>query len=198
MKGRVFYSASGDQALLQLGEKARYIAFDKAESTAQRLMEVAKARGRNAQLESRPMSFKGNGDPETSVTAVLRRADPEATLLMVDPFGSGEFGPGCDAADRRIPTVIFGAKRPSDPVFDTEWKALQTAFAAKEMPMIRWTWKGSEGPGEQRRYHFHLLVALRAPDDATGVLTVLQKEHEVFEATRGQSHRYSGELARVS
>lgn len=191
--GTTYYSASGDQALVLLPAAARYVAFDKEQRTTKRLALLAKARRRDAALEARPTSFKGNGDHRTAVSAVLTVCRPDATLLMVDPFGSGEFAPAKEAASRRVSSVVFGARMPNDPKFECEWMDLVRSFQSS-LSAFEWTWAGSRQPGQKDSLRFYLLVGLAERADAEAVLATVRDEHAVFERERRQSHAYTGEI----
>ncbi len=192
-----FYSASGDQALSHIPAACKYVAFDTNAVTGRRLAAVANWRERTKNLDSRPYSYAGNGDPATGLPALIQ-ALPKPLLVMADPFELGDL----ERASRGLEglagarCIFFGVTRHrSTADSESGWRGISEKFRGQSR--ITWKWTGNAGRHDNSRNLFFLLMTTAVKEEGAELFQKLANEHKLLSKARGSTHAYASDGPKV-
>ncbi|MGC8542045.1 MAG: hypothetical protein ACP5QA_15650 [Phycisphaerae bacterium] len=202
--GTSLYSASGDQALLNMPADCNYFAYDINTTTAQRLAAVAAYRNRTHNFTSINHSCLDQTARETSLATLLHTIAKPA-LIMSDPFDLADLAtiarviaPICDAR-----TIMFGVAKHGDPLAAAQWQAAIAIFSNQHR--IQWLWQGTATPAavptdtpvagasaaSVGAYLFYLLIAVPTEQEQASLYAMLLDEHKLLAEARTHSHSYT-------
>jgi hypothetical protein len=194
----VYFSASGDQALRHMPDGCRYIAFDKCVGAANRLKEVAHGRERSRDLDSRAVSYAGNGDPATSLRRLLQNVD-SPVLAMVDPWTLPDLRNASDdiRSARHVRSILFGVTSVhfghGRELSEQGWGEIARAFSEARLNCITWKWKGKAVPTEESRHLFFLLLSTPNLQESDVLLEGLIAEHKILVNLRAGEYGYASD-----
>jgi hypothetical protein len=174
---------------------ASYEAFESELASSSALTSLAACRQRsNVTVRS---SFLGNGDSTTGLRGLLTRVPLSTSVIMIDPIKIGHGRRACEivllAESQPLALVLFGlrarvSKSRGTKEFDEYWPWAVSAFSSQAR--IEWRWTGAARANGPCTHDYFLLVALKSRADSLGLVSNMQSEHAVLQATRAQSHGY--------